>query len=81
MYNQVEKNGSWVPARADGYLGALSIDVDELIGHGCAKITSALAVLYTAAHPNLGSVSLSVTGPGGPYHADCRWCYPTSSGQ
>jgi hypothetical protein len=67
-YNQVEKNGSWVPGRYDGYLGALSIDVSELIGHGCAKITNALTVLYTAAHPNLGSVSLTVTGPGGPYH-------------
>jgi hypothetical protein len=68
IYNQVEKNGSWVPGRYDGYLGALSIDVEELIGHGCAKITTALTVLYTAAHPNLGSVSLTVTGPGGPYH-------------
>ena len=70
VYNQVEKNGSWVPGRADNQLGAISLDIAELIGHGCARITNALHVNYTAAHPNLGSMALSITGPGGPYHYD-----------
>ena len=34
---------------------------------GCAGITTGLDVLFTATHPNLGSVSLGMTGPGGPY--------------
>ena len=67
-YNHVQKHGSWVPTRVDGQLGAVSIDVEELIGHGCARIHNTLTVDYTAAHPNLGSMSLTVTGPGGPYH-------------
>jgi hypothetical protein len=35
--------------------------------NGCVQITNALDVLFTAAHPNLGVVSISMTGPGGPY--------------
>lgn len=67
-YDQVQKNGSWVPTRVDGQLGVVSIDIQQLIGQGCARITDALDVNYTAAHPNLGSMSLTITGPGGPYH-------------
>lgn len=67
-YDQVQKNGSWVPTRVDDQLGVVSLDIQELIGHGCARITNALHVDYTAAHPNLGSMSLTITGPGGPYH-------------
>lgn len=67
-YNQVQKHGSWVPTRVNGQLGAVSIDVEELIGHGCARIQNTLTVDYTAAHPRLGSMSLTVSGPGGPYH-------------
>jgi hypothetical protein len=67
-YNHVQKHGSWVPTRVNGQLGTVSIDVEELIGHGCARIHNTLTVDYTAAHPNLGSMSLTVSGPGGPYH-------------
>jgi len=67
-YDQVQKHGSWVPTRVDGQLGVISLDIQELIGHGCARITNALHVNYTAAHPNLGGMSLTITGPGGPYH-------------
>ena len=42
------------------------VDILE-IGSGCAEITNALTVEYTAAHPNLGNVSIDMTGPGGPY--------------
>lgn len=68
VYDHVQKHGSWVPTRLNGALGVVSLDVEELIGHGCAKITNALTVDYTAAHPNLGVVLIEVTGPGGPYH-------------
>src|SRR5262249_42310170 len=36
----------------------------------CGDIDTDLTVLYTAAHPNLGTVGISLTGPGGPYHYD-----------
>ena len=67
-YDHVQKQGSWVPTRVDGQLGVISLDIQELIGDGCARITNALNVNYTAAHPNLGSMSLTITGPSGPYH-------------
>jgi hypothetical protein len=35
--------------------------------NACADISDSLTVLFTAAHPNLGPVSISMTGPGGPY--------------
>jgi hypothetical protein len=44
------------------------VDIQELLGpNGCGEITDSLTVLFTAAHPNLGSVSLGMAGPGGPY--------------
>jgi hypothetical protein len=44
------------------------VDIQELLGpNGCGEITDSLTVLFTAAHPNLGSVSLGMDGPGGPY--------------
>ena len=42
------------------------VNVEE-IGAGCAKITNALTIRYTAAHPNLGAVVITMDGPGGPY--------------
>jgi hypothetical protein len=40
------------------------VDVKELIAHPCSELTNALTVLFTAAHPNLGSVTINLTGPG-----------------
>src|SRR5262245_40362408 len=42
------------------------VNVQE-IGTGCAKITNAITIKYTAAHPNLGDVTITMDGPGGPY--------------
>jgi len=66
-YNKVNKGGSWVPTQEDDRLGVASLDVQELIASGCAGITNSLTVKVTAAHPNLGDVTLKMTGPGGPY--------------
>jgi len=38
-----------------------------LAGGGCTEITNSLTVKYTAAHPNLGTFSIGMIGPGGPY--------------
>jgi hypothetical protein len=51
-----------------GDLAVYLVDIQELLGlNGCGTITDQLHVLFTAAHPNLGSVSLRMDGPGGPY--------------
>jgi hypothetical protein len=66
-YDNVSKNGSWIPHTVNGQLGVASLDIHELAGGGCIEITNSLTVKYTAAHPNLGAFSISMEGPGGPY--------------
>ncbi len=70
MYNNVPKYGSWMP-QTSSEMGVACIDIGEMIGGGggtgCTPITNALHVNYTAANPNMGGVSLSLIGPGGPY--------------
>ena len=63
-YDQVAKGGSWSPSRADDQLAVASLNVDEIAG-GCSDVVDQLHVRYTAAHPNLGGVDISVAGPGG----------------
>jgi hypothetical protein len=46
--------------------GAGTMSTGGAVG-ACADITDSLTVLFTASHPNLGPVSISMTGPGGPY--------------
>jgi hypothetical protein len=67
LYDNVNKGGAWFPQQVANQLAVASVDVHELVANGCAGIAGALTVLYTAAHPNLGSVSISMAGPGGPY--------------
>ncbi|TDM09662.1 MAG: carboxypeptidase regulatory-like domain-containing protein [Ideonella sp. MAG2] len=66
VYQRVRKGGSWSPSVVDGQLCACSVDTLELrSAGGCSGLNNSLTVLYTAAHPNLGQVSLSMKGPGG----------------
>jgi hypothetical protein len=67
LYDNVTHGGSWAPQSVSGQLGVSMVDIKELVGNGCGGIGQTLTVLYTSAHPNLGSVSLSMNGPGGPY--------------
>lgn len=67
VYNNVRKGGSWAPVDVSGQLCACSVDSLQLRAGGCAGLNAALDVLFTAAHPNLGDVSVSMNGPGGPY--------------
>jgi hypothetical protein len=67
LYDNVAKNGSWNPHTVDGEMGVASMDIQELAGSGCSEITNSLTIKYTAAHPNLGSFSIKMDGPGGPY--------------
>jgi hypothetical protein len=51
----------------NGQYGIAMVDIEELQAAGCAGITNSLTVLFTASHPNLGSVSLGLVGDGVSY--------------
>lgn len=66
-YDGVAKGGSWMPHVLLGQLAAVSVDALQLRTNGCAGVHDDLEVVFTCAHPNLGEVSLTLSGPGGPY--------------
>ncbi|HKS95280.1 MAG TPA: hypothetical protein VJV74_04005 [Terriglobia bacterium] len=73
LYNNILLHPDWdggpqtVPPLAQLPLAVCMLDIAELKAHPCGQIGDTLTVLFTAAHPNLGSVGISMTGPGGPY--------------
>jgi len=68
LYDNIVRHPSWDGGpMGPGQLAVPMLDIQELIASGCAEITNSLTVLFTAAHPNLGAVSVVMTGPGGPY--------------
>jgi hypothetical protein len=67
-YDNVNHHPSWAGfTDPPNTIGVRLLDIQQLIANGCVEITSDLDVLFTAAHPDLGAVSISMTGPGGPY--------------
>lgn len=67
-YLDVPQRGSWLPTTNSNELGVASIDLEELAtSGGCSTISNSLTAKYTAANPNLGAVTLGMTGPGGPH--------------
>jgi hypothetical protein len=63
---KTENHPSWMSVVYTRY-GVAMVDVAQLIAAGCSDITTGLDVLFTAAHPNLGAVGVTMSGPGGPY--------------
>jgi hypothetical protein len=64
-YDNVTVHPDWDGGvQPPGQLAVRMVDVTELIAHPCSEITNSLTILFTAAHPNLGSVAISLTGPG-----------------
>jgi len=53
----------WGPWGGSNEYGVCMVDIQQLQVAGCAKITNQVDVLFSCAHPNLGSASLSLTGP------------------
>jgi hypothetical protein len=51
-------------------LAVASIGIAELAAAPCSQLTNSLTVQFTAAHSNLGGVSVTLEGPGGPYSFD-----------
>lgn len=68
LYNQLQHHAEWNPYIENGALAVAMLDIQELIVAGCTKIGDTLNVLFTAAHPNLGPVTVYMTGPAGTYN-------------
>jgi hypothetical protein len=70
LYNNIDRHPEWAGGVISGQYGVAMLDIKELqgTGNGCKGITDSLSVLFTASHPNLGPVSLSMVGGlSGPY--------------
>lgn len=66
-YNNILSHPAWSgPTPVSGALGVAMINVAQLVG-GCDEITTDLDILFTAVHPNLGGVGISMVGGGGSY--------------
>lgn len=67
-YNNILRHPAWMPVTLSNQLGVAMVDISQLsAGGGCTEITDTLDVVFTAAHPTLGTVTISMSGPGGPY--------------
>ncbi len=67
-YDNMRQHPAWMEEVLSNRLGVHMVDIKQLMdGGGCSGISDGLDVLFTAAHPTLGSVSISMSGPGGPY--------------
>jgi len=69
-YDNITYHPSWAGRTESNVLGVGMLDIQQLATDGCAEVADALDVEFTAAHPNLGAVSIRMEGPGGPYAFD-----------
>jgi hypothetical protein len=67
LYDNELHHPDWAGWSTPGQLAVFLLDIQELQAGGCVELSTSLTVLLTAAHPNLGAVSVTMTGPGGPY--------------
>lgn len=65
LYTNMKHHPEWGPWGGGTEPGVCMLDILQLQGAGCSKITSQVDVLFTCAHPNLGSVTATLTGPSG----------------
>ena len=63
LYNGMVHHPSWGSWGPITEYGVCMVDIQQLIIAGCAKITTQVDILYTVAHPNLGSYGITMTGP------------------
>ncbi|HKA07177.1 MAG TPA: hypothetical protein VKD71_07955 [Gemmataceae bacterium] len=68
LYDNISHHPDWAGWSESGALAVRMIDIQELVAAGCGKLTNQLTVLVTSAHPNLGTVTVYMDGPGGPYN-------------
>ena len=67
LYDNILRHPTWMPQLVSDQLAVVMVDIGQLQLDGCAQIGTDLDVLITTAHPTLGAVTVSMTGPGGPY--------------
>jgi hypothetical protein len=67
LYDDITHHPAWMPVVTSNQLAVAMVDVAQLMSTGCVEIADDLDVVFTAAHPTLGAVTLSMSGPGGPY--------------
>jgi len=69
VYDNISHHPYWPGGLlgANHELGMASIGIAELRTAPCSLLTSSLTVAFTAAHSNLGEVTIDLEGPGGPY--------------
>ena len=66
LYDYV-RHPNWMGQTVNDGLAVAMVNLRELGSSGCEGIQDSLNVEFTAAHPNLGNVSIRIEGPGGPY--------------
>ncbi len=72
LYNNISHHPYWPGGLfgASNELALASIGIAELALAPCSVLTKSFTVEFTAAHSNLGAVSVWLEGPGGPYAFD-----------
>jgi len=65
LYNGMKHHPEWGAWGPTTEYGVCMVDVKQLQLVGCSKITDQADILFTCAHPNLGAISATLTGPGG----------------
>lgn len=63
LYNGMSHHPEWGAWGPTTEYGVCMVDIQQLQMAGCAKITTQVDILYSVAHPNLGSIWLKLTGP------------------
>lgn len=63
LYNGMSHHPEWGAWGPTTEYGVCMIDIQQLQMAGCSKITTQVDILYSVAHPNLGSIGLTLTGP------------------
>ena len=64
-YNGMKHHPNWNQWTGSNEYGVSMFDLQQLQAAGCAKITTQVDVLFSSAHPNLGSIDVKLTGPNG----------------
>ncbi len=62
-YDGINHHPEWGPEPIVSEPGVNMLDILQLQMAGCSKITSQVDILYTCAHPNLGSIEARLKGP------------------
>ncbi len=79
LYDYV-RHPNWMSEQVDDGLAVAMVNLEELGSSGCEGIQDTLNVHFTAAHPNLGNVSIKVEGLGGPYRTSPAPSAPNVNG-